>query len=90
MCKFVSDFREKAELFNTFFTEKCSPPENNSKLQKNNVRKSNDNIMKIINNLNSNKAQGFYMISIEILKLYGFSLCKHLSVIFNSRLRNFL
>ena len=46
--------------------------------------------MKIINNCNSNKAQGYYMISIEILKLCGSSLCKHLSVIFNSHLRNFL
>ena len=33
--KFVIDFREKAELFNTFFAEQCSLPKCNSELPKN-------------------------------------------------------
>ena len=33
--KFVIDFREKAEPFNTFFAEQCSLTNNNSKLPKN-------------------------------------------------------
>ena len=55
--KFAIDFREKAELFNTFFAEKCSLPRNNSELPKNlpflteqrlsNVQISNENIIKI-------------------------------------------
>ena len=32
--KFVIDFKEKAELFNTFFAEQCSLPNNNSELPK--------------------------------------------------------
>ena len=71
--KFVIDFREKAELFNTFFAEQCSLPKYNSELPKNllflteicpsNVQISNENIIKIINNFKLNKApsqdQGF-------------------------------
>ena len=55
--KFAIDFREKAELFNTCFAEKCSLPRNNSELPKNllflteqrlsNVQISNENIIKI-------------------------------------------
>ena len=33
--KFVIDFREKAQLFNTFFAEQCSLQKNNSELPKN-------------------------------------------------------
>ena len=88
--KFVIDFKEKAELFNTFFAEQCSLPKNNSELPKSllfltekrlsNVQISNENIINIINNLNPNKAHGHDMISIRILKLYGPSLCKPLSI----------
>ena len=64
--KFAIDFREKAELFNAFFAEQCSLPKNNSELPKNlqflnkkrlsDVQISNEKIIKIINNLDSNKA----------------------------------
>ena len=96
------NFRGKAKLFNTFFAEQCSLPKNNSKLPKNllfltekrlsNVQISNDNIIKIINNLDPNKAHGHDMISIRILKLRGRSLCKPLSIILKSCLSqmNFL
>ena len=92
--KFVIDFKEKAELFNLFFTEQCSLPKNNKKVPKNllfltekrfsNVQVSNENIIKIINNLDPNKAHGNEMISIRMLKLCGLSLCKPLSIIFKS------
>ena len=59
--KFVIDFKEKAELFNLFFTEQCSLPKNNNKVPNNllfltekrfsNVQVSNENIIKMINNL---------------------------------------
>ena len=59
--KFVIDFKEKVELFPTFFAEQCSLPNNNSELPKSilfltetrlsNVQISNENIIKIINNL---------------------------------------
>ena len=72
--KFVISFKEKAELFNTFFAEQCSLPNNNSELPNSllflaekrlsNVQILNENIIKIINNLDPNKAHGHAMISI--------------------------
>ena len=64
--KFVIDFREKAELFNTFFADQCSLPKNLlflTEICPSNVQISNENIIKIINNFKLNKApsqdQGF-------------------------------
>ena len=77
--KCVIVFREKADFFNTFFAEQCLLPKNNSELPKtllfltekrlSNVQISNQNIIKIINSLGSNKAHGHYMINIRMLKL---------------------
>ena len=79
--KFVIDFKEKAKLFNTFFAEHCSLPKNNSELPKtvlfltekrlSNVQISNENVTKIINNLDPNKTHGHDMISTRMLKLCG-------------------
>ena len=49
-----------------------------------NVQISNENLIKIINNLYPNKAHDHDMISIWMLKLCGTSLCKPLSIIFTS------
>ena len=94
--KFVIDFREKAEYFNTFFAEQCSLPKNKKELPRSllfftekrlsKVQTSKENIIKIINNLDPNKAHGHDMISIRMLKLCHPSLCKPLPVIFKSRL----
>ena len=46
------------------------------KKHQSNVQISNDNIIKIISNLDSNKDHGHDMISIRMLKLCSFSLCK--------------
>ena len=63
--KFVIDFREEAKLFNTIFAEQMTLQKNNSELPKNllvtekrlsNVQISNKNMIKIINNLDPNKA----------------------------------
>ena len=59
--KFVTDFKEKAELFNAFFAKECSLIDSNSSLPKNliyftekrlsKIRFSEDDIAKIIQNL---------------------------------------
>ena len=64
--KFVSDFTEKANLFNDFFASQCTPISNSSYPQENllkhkrlltlNFKK--DDILKIIRNLNVNKVHG--------------------------------
>ena len=66
--KFVTDFKGKSEIFNTFFAHQCSEivndsqvPSDNSKLTDktlSTVSISTDKIAKMISNLNINKAHG--------------------------------
>ena len=91
---FITDFCQKAELFNSFFAEQCSILQNSSKLPTNlaprtdqsltSVNFSQDDILKIIQNLNPNKAHGPDKISIRMIKICGKSLCKPLEMIFKS------
>ena len=92
------DFKEKAELFNDFFTMQCSLVNNNSKLPSVLTKKtckvlstvdfSTNDILKIIRNLNPNKAHGHDMISSRMLKICDKSICKPLKIIFRSCLDN--
>ena len=96
--KFIMDFKEKAELFNDFFTMLCSLVNNNSELPSvltketckllSTVEFSTNDILKIIRNLNPNKAHGHNMISVRMLKICDESICKPLSIIFRSCLEN--
>ena len=82
--KFVTDFKEKAKLFNTFFAKQCSLIKNSSKLPSHlhyltdnslsSVSFSQDNIVKIIQNLDPNKAHCHDTISIHMLKICGSSI----------------
>ena len=91
--KFVTDFKEKAELFNHFFVNQCSLLSNNSVLPTNlpqltnkcldSIHFSSSDIAKIISHLDPNKAHGHDMLSIRMIKLCGNSICKPLSIIFN-------
>ena len=65
--KFVTDFLEKAELFNSFFF-KTLFPKNNRLFS---VTFSQDNIARIIQYLDSGKAHGDDNISIRMLKICG-------------------
>ena len=99
--KFAIDFEKKGERFYTFFAEQCSLLKN-SELPKNllfitekrlsDVHISNENIIKIINNLDPNKDHGHHMISLRMLILCGPSLYKSISIILSHSLvkRNFL
>ena len=74
----VTDFKEKANLFNEFFCKQCTPVVNDSTLPPL-LETPNDtfssleiiasDIGKIIKTLNVNKAHGHDEISIRILKL---------------------
>ena len=96
--KFITDFKEKAELFNSFFTKQCSLIKNKSKLplqlyfltdkRLSMVKFVNNDILKIIQNLNPNKAHGHDKISIRMLKLCDDSLCRPLELIFKDCLTN--
>ena len=71
---------KKLNFFSTVFAEQCSLPKNNSELPKNlllltekrlgNVQISNGSIIKIINNLDLNKAYVHDMIRIRMLNKF--------------------
>ena len=85
---FIVDFHQKAELLNSFFAEQCSILHNSSKLPTNfapwtdqsltSINLSQDDILKLIQNLNPNKAHGPDKISIGMIKICGNALCKPL------------
>ena len=84
-------------MFNNFFADRCSILRNKSNiLNKKKMSESlttvdfsNNDILKIIRNLDPNKAQGHDMISIRMVKICDDSICKplktHLSVLFRKR-----
>ena len=91
--KFVTDFKEKPELFNSHFATQCSLISNNSKLLSHIqyltdnrgfcVSFSHNKIVKVIQNLDSTKSHGHDNISIRMLKVCGPSIYKPLEIIFN-------
>ena len=91
--KFVIDFKKKAELFNSFFTDQCSLVSNSSELPSQlkyltqsrllSITFSKDDIAKMIQNLDPNKVHSHDQISIRMLKLCSTSICKPLEIIFN-------
>ena len=95
--KSIGNFKEKAELFNTFFANKCTVLDNSSVLPNNLVKLTNksldtvnfstDDISKIINNLDPNITHGHDRLSIRMIKMCGNSICKRLSIIFNGCLK---
>ena len=98
--KFITDFKQKAEIFNSHFSKQCTPLINNSKIPSECPRKSNESlssitfeindIEKIIKNLDANKSHGHDMRSIRMLKLCGESIYKPLNLIFQIFFRNWL
>ena len=76
--KFVTDFSEKSEIFNSRFAKQCSLLNNESRMSPqlfphtntclSTVRFSDDDILKVIKKLDPSKAHGNDKISICILK----------------------
>ena len=95
--KFITDVKQKAEIFNSHFSKQCKPLINNSKILSECPRKSNESlssitfeindIEKIIKNLDPKKSHGHDMLSIRMLKLCGESIYKPLNLIFKSCLK---
>ena len=95
--KLIVDFQEKREILNSFFTDQCSPISNGSVLPSelplrtgsslSSCHFTKDDILRIINNLDPNKAHGHDEISILILKICGDSNCRPLSIILKTYFR---
>ena len=92
--KSITDFGEKAELFNAFLVRQCSMIKNTSVLPTNceiltdkslsNITFTDNDIEKIIKGLDPNKDHGHDLICIPMLKLRGGSIYKHLRIIFRA------
>ena len=88
------DFTEKTNLFNDFFASQCTTSSNNSvlpsrksfntnkRLYKLNIK--NNDILKIIRNLNVNKAHDHDDISITMLKICDLVSTEPLNIIFKN------
>ena len=84
--KCVTNFKEKAEIFNSFFAEQYSLMNNSSKLPSTLLKRtdkfissvsfSSNDIARIIRDLDPNKAHGHDMINIRIVKICGESILK--------------
>ena len=92
----IINFKEKAELFDSFFSNQCSLLKNCSKRPTNiiyvtdkrlrTINFTDDNKEKNIVSLNPNKAHGHDNISIRMLKICGNTICKPLELIFKQAL----
>ena len=91
--KFITDSKEKAELFSRFFVNQSSLLSNNRVLPTDLPQLTNkcldsihflsSDIAKINSHLYPNKAYGHDMLSIRMIELCGNSVCKSLSTISN-------
>ena len=78
---FITDFKKKAEIFNSFFARQCTIVKNTSQLLTDSLKRTNnclstipftkDDIAKIIKNLDPNKTHGHDIISICMSKICG-------------------
>ena len=95
---YITKYKDNAELFNNFFANQCSLITNSSVLPSVLFKRTenvisfidfgSDDITKIIQKLDPNKAHGHDMISIRMLKICGNSVYKPLQLIFQSCIEN--
>ena len=90
---FITDFQEKADLFNKFFAKQCTLIESEStlpnfKLLTNSILEdvpfSEDDIKNIIKTLNPKKAHGWDELSIQMIKMSSNSITQPLSIIYTN------
>ena len=94
----ISDFKIKANHFNSFFISHCIPLNNNSKVRGSqtyitdcnlsSLQFEDKDIIKIIRSLDVNKAHGHDDIFIRTLKICGLAIIKPFSIIFRNCINN--
>ena len=93
----VSDFKEKANLFNSHFAKQCSLLENNSQLPTqiidsmlsfSSVDLKEDKLLSLIRSLDVSKSHGHDGISTRMLKICDISIVKPLLIIFRNCLKD--
>ena len=93
----VSDFLEKANLFNDYFSKQCTTIDNNSDIPANTNFVTEErlstfeicasDIAKILRSLDPNKAQGQDKTSIRMIKMCASSISKPLAILFRNCLK---
>ena len=91
---FVTDIQAKANIFNKYFADQCTPLKNSSILPTRQIfltqaklrilNFNEEEILKIIRALNINKAHGHDDISIRMIKICDVSLLKPLTILFEN------
>ena len=91
---FVTDMETKVNIFNTFFADQCTPLKNDSVLPTSRMlltwsklctlNLNEDEIIKIMRNLNGHKAYGHDHISIRMIKIFDKSILKPLILLFKN------
>ena len=93
---FISDFTEKAQIFNYYFLFQCTTINTGSRIQLNfpnpstcisDFPVSDEKIMNIIKSLNPNKAHGWDGISVRMIKLSDAALITPLKIIITDCLK---
>ena len=92
--KFVTDIQTKANVFNNFFADQCTPLKNGSVLPKKQnystqsilctLNFDEEELIKLIRNLNVHKAHGLDDISIRMIKICDKSILKPLIILFEN------
>mgnify|MGYP001793298187 CR=1 FL=1 len=95
---FITEFKVKANLFNTHFAKQCSFLVSTSTLPNNfptlplhsisEFQINEDEILKLISSLNINKSHGYDGISARMLRICDSSIVKPLKLIFNNSIIN--
>ena len=96
--RYVTYFKKKCQLFNSYLSEQWTLIKNISTLPNTCSKRTNnildtiifskDDIYKIIKTLDPNKAHGHDMINIRMIKPCGISICKPPEIIFQNCLRS--
>ena len=96
--RYITKYKEKTELFSNFFANQCALIKNSSLLPSvlfkrtenviSTIDLGSDDIAKIIQKLDPNKAHGHDMISIHMLKICANSIYKPLQLIFRLCIEN--
>ena len=92
--QFITDFKEKSDLFNSFFAKQCTlietgsclpiPASSRTKKSLNDINFSEGDILRVIRKLDPNKAHGHDQISIRMIQICDKTISKPLFLIFNS------
>ena len=94
---FETKFKIKARIFNSFFAKQCTILSNNSKLpifdyktnkRINDIKFEVSDILKIIKDLNPNKAHGHDGVSIKMIQMCDESITIPLELVFESAIRS--